>query len=277
MNRVMIVAVAATVCVSTLNCAKRSAPVLVPAPAVAPVARPVPADAPSLQDQIGRLRALQEAVKTRLLAVPPDEQTRLADFLKLPDTGLVKLLPRGKYDDTIVGLNGGGAYYSFARLTHEYGYGSDIELQDGRLTCGFAGSDYGYFLRLGDVPIAKAAAVAGAPPPEWAPPEAAERWGELWRDVPVENRVLWGREARELQRNPQGAMERGVPAQPGNTYLLRSVSPTRSDILVAFRVERAFEEDGSILISWKVLKDFPVANPRGLPLEAMKRNRGMPR
>ena len=56
----------------------------------------------------------------------------------------IKLLPRGKYPDTAVGIREAGAYYSFTRKTHEYNYGSDIELTgDGRFSVGFAGGDHG--------------------------------------------------------------------------------------------------------------------------------------
>jgi len=52
-----------------------------------------------------------------------------------------------------VSIRGGGAYYSFARLTHEYGFGSDIALESGYLCVGFAGFDYGMLLNLGNVPL----------------------------------------------------------------------------------------------------------------------------
>jgi hypothetical protein len=247
MKRVLTVLAVTAVCCAALNCAQRPTP--------------APSNVPSLAEQIEQLRRLQDAVNARLLTPPDDERQRLAEFLKQPDTGLIKLLPRGKYDDVVVGSRGGGAYYSFTRRTHEYGYGSDIELQNDRLTCGFAGADYGYFLPLGDVPIERAAdIVAGAEPPNWVPREATRRWGEFWGNVPVNGMIARERDFQDFTRDGKG-----VPATPGNAYLLRSVSPQRSDVLVAFRVERAFEDDGSILISWKLLKEFVVPNLPGVP------------
>src|SRR5688500_19437286 len=64
----------------------------------------------------------------RLLAVPREERELHADFLSQSDTGLIRLLPRGVYDKQL-SLRGGGAYYSFDVRTHEYNYGSDIQLQ----------------------------------------------------------------------------------------------------------------------------------------------------
>lgn len=226
-----------------------------------------PTTSPSLQQQMAELRALQEKVQEQLLAVPPEDQQRLADLLKQPDTGLIKLLPREMYD-RVIHIRGGGAYYSFFLKTHEYGHGSDIELQQHRLSCGFAGNDYGYFLPLGDVPIEKAATVAAAAP-DWAPPEAASRWPEFFNAEPVTYDVIREREAQAFRRNPDMLPERGVPDAPGNTYLLRSVSSYRSDVLVVFRVERKFEEDGSLLLSWKLLKRFPVVDR----VEEMRRRR----
>jgi hypothetical protein len=65
-------------------------------------------------------------------------------------------------------IRGGGAYYSFTRLTHEYGLGSDIELQpvptndfvappiaEYDFLTGFAGADYGFIVTLGNVPLEK--------------------------------------------------------------------------------------------------------------------------
>jgi hypothetical protein len=221
----------------------------------APTASRPAAAEPSLKEQMAQLEALQTAIQQKLLAVPAEDQHRLAKFLQQPDTGLIKLLPRETYD-RVLRIRGGGAYYSFARRDHEYGHGSDIELQQGRLSCGFAGGDYGYFVALGDVPIEKAATVAAAAAPQWAPAEAAARWQEFWSDVPVDSDTIREREMDAWQRNRGVPFVRGVSARPSSTFLLRSVSPARADVLVAFRVERGFENDGSVLISWKLLKKF---------------------
>jgi len=50
-------------------------------------------------------------------------------------------------------LRGGGAYYSFSLLTHEYNYGSDLSLERGQFRVGFAGADYGFLTNLGDVSL----------------------------------------------------------------------------------------------------------------------------
>src|ERR1044071_7479247 len=105
-------------------------------------------------------RAELATLEKRFLSPTEEDRATYAEFLRQPNTGLIRLLPREKYDpDTqrdkpkTVTIRGGGAYYSFARLTHEYGYGSDIELDQNTLTSGFAGADYGMLVSLGDVPL----------------------------------------------------------------------------------------------------------------------------
>ena len=83
-----------------------------------------------------------------LLAPPQGAVAQHAAFLAQPDTGLVRLLPREKFDGKLA-VRGGGAYYSFAHLVHEYNYGSDIGLEQGRLGVGFAGASYGFLFDLG--------------------------------------------------------------------------------------------------------------------------------
>jgi len=47
------------------------------------------------------------------MAVPDDIQAKYADFLKLPETGIVKLMPRGMHNDVMPSRMEDGAYYSF--------------------------------------------------------------------------------------------------------------------------------------------------------------------
>ena len=103
-----------------------------------------------IEDLRARLREREEAF------LSPSEQDRaaLAGLLRQPDTGLIRLLPREEFDGkNKLTIPGGGAYYSFTRLTHEYGLGSDVELQRGELSVGFAGADYGMLANIGPVPL----------------------------------------------------------------------------------------------------------------------------
>jgi len=157
------------------------------------------------------------------------------------------LLPREKFDssrDVRLTIGGGGAFYSFTRLTHEYGQGSDIELEQGNLSTGFAGADYGIMTNIGDTPLENvtidaASFLANHVPADDEPKARIEqrKWGQ--------GTTADGTSYRERQL-----------AKVNSTYLLRSVSYDRSDLLVAFRVVR-IDDDDSVTILWKLLKKYP--------------------
>ncbi len=109
-------------------------------------------DRARLQSEIESLRNQLKARELEFLSPTAEDQAAFARFLLASDTGLIRLLPRPESDSqSKLSIRGGGAYYSFARLTHEYGYGSDIELQNGYFSVGFAGANYGLFAVLGDI------------------------------------------------------------------------------------------------------------------------------
>src|SRR5687767_7418576 len=114
-----------------------------------------PHEAVSLGPRAGETRRRAASLTKedrRLLAAPREDEELHADFLSQSDTGLIRLLPRGVYDKQL-SLRGGGAYYSFDVRTHEYNYGSDIQLQRGDFLVGFAGADFGFMVALGDAPL----------------------------------------------------------------------------------------------------------------------------
>jgi uncharacterized protein (TIGR03437 family) len=208
----------------------------------------------ALQNQIknttdpGQLAALQEQLRTKeaiFLSPAQEDFAAHADFLKQPDTGLIRIMPREGFDGTL-STRGGGAYYSFIRLTHEYGYGSDLELQRGEFSVGFAGADFGFLVSLGvaelgsvtlEHPGVKYLATFASPTSE---PEARE----------------------QQRRSSAGFQENGifyrrrVAATVGATYAVRSVGYRGSDALIAFRATRQ-DNDGSLILVWKLLKWFP--------------------
>ena len=159
-------------------------------------------------------------------------------------------MPRGVYDWRTYGtekhlkLRGGGAYYSFFYLSHEYGYGSDIELDHNKFTVGFAGG-YGMLVRIGDVSL-----------------------NDVSLESPSIDFIANYRPARtapdlrcELKRFQGGVEVDGLvyrsslPVEVNSTYLLRSISYGRSDLLVAYRVTRQ-DSDGSVILAWKLLNQY---------------------
>ena len=203
-----------------------------------------------LLKQIEAKRADLAVLENKLLAPSGEDKAAFAEFLKQEDTGLIRLLPREQYDETpnkmTLTVRGGAAYYSFARLTHVYGYGSDIELQQGYLSVGFAGADYGIILRSGAASL---------------------------DEVSLEHPSAFFLTAYKAANNePQARVEQRrfgngdtidgikygnrVKAEVGMTYVLRSINYHESDVLVALKVVRQ-DTDGSLIIAWKLLKKFP--------------------
>ena len=189
-------------------------------------------------------------VKKGLLAPSVQDRADHAAFLREKNTGLIKLLPRELYDSRTyhtekrLNAKGGGAYYSFFYLSHEPGYGSDIEFAHNRFTVGFAGG-YGMLVRIGDVLLndisldsANAKFIARYRPARSMPDLRCEL--KRFQDgVEVDGLVY---------RN-------SLPVEVNSTYLLRSISYGRSDLLVAFRVTRQ-DNDGSVILAWKLLNQY---------------------
>jgi hypothetical protein len=175
------------------------------------------------------------------LLVPSDEdRAAYAAFLRQPDTGIIRLIPRENK------LTIGGSFYSFSRLTHDYGYGSDISLEQDSLSVGFAGADFGMLTNLGDVPLEDVVLeqptlrfLASYEPPHREP------------DARLEQRRVsdgWTLEGISYRNR--------LPVEVKSTYLLRSINYDRADVFVAFKVVRK-EVDRSVVIVWKLLKKYP--------------------
>jgi len=196
--------------------------------------------------EIESLRAQIKAKESALLSPSKEDRRAHADFLLQPGTGLVRLLPREKWDGKL-STRGGGAYYSFTRRTHEYGHGSDISLEQNALSVGFAGANFGFMADIGDVPIEL---VSGET-------EGVRYMASFQTPSPEPD-------ARKAQRQfGGGGLQTGqwtykdrMPVNVGSTYVLRSVNYESSDVLVAFRVVRK-DSDGSVVLLWKMLQEFP--------------------
>jgi hypothetical protein len=196
-----------------------------------------------------RIESLREQIQAKervFLAPSPEDLAAFAEFLLLPDTGLARLMPREKYDGNLL-IRGGGSYYSFTRLTNEYGYGSDIELQQGRLTTGFAGADFGFLTALGDVSLESVTAehpgvryLAEFITPSTEPEARAQQ-----------RRAGTGFEVEGL------TYRSWLPATLETTYALRAVNYGGSDVLVILRTTRQ-DTDGSLILVWRILRKFPV-------------------
>ena len=207
----------------------------------------------ALRDRIQAKRTELAALEKQFLEPTDADRTQFATLLAQPSTGLIRLLPRETFDASVVKdktttleTRGGGAYYSFKRLTHEYGYGSDIELASNYLSVGgFGGYSYGMLLKLGDIGLEDLTSQLPAVRTllEYAPARTEA-------DARAEHRKFGA------GADMQGFMFKSrLPLEIDTTYLLRSLNYPDSDIVVGFRVVRK-DSDGSIIGAFKVLKEF---------------------
>lgn len=201
--------------------------------------------------QVAMLEGQLKVKETIFLQPDQADFAANAAFLAQPDTGLIRILPREKFDG-VLSTRGGGAYYSFVRLVHEYGFGSDLSLQQDSFSVGFAGADFGFLVLLGatdlnsvtmEHPGVKYPATFAAP--------------------------LVEAEARQqYQRGGQGFTENGffyrssLSKTLNATYALRSIGYGDSDVLIVFRLVRE-DTDGSLILQWKLLRWFSTPQLNG--------------
>jgi hypothetical protein len=204
--------------------------------------------------QIEAKRAELSALEELFLSPSEEDRAAHADFLRLPDTGLIRILSREMYESetykdnkkTIV-IRGGGAYYSFTGRTHEYSSTTDIGLERGELRAGFAGANYGMLTSLGDVLLENvsletpAAQALASHNPATEEPQARVEQRRASDGATIEGTTYRNR----------------LTLKVNSTYLVRSINYDASDALAAFRVVR-IDNDNSAIILWKLLKKYPI-------------------
>jgi len=205
-----------------------------------------------LLDEITASRNELQGLEQQFLAVSESDRAAYANLLAEPDTGMFRLLPREKFDsetykknEKTITMKGGGAYYSFSTKAHDYNSNPDISLDHDQLSAGFAGLDYGMLAKIDGISLRELSAehpyvtsIIKYEPPSNEPAIRNEQ-----------RRFAMGTVIDDV------SLKHSVPAEPNTTYLLRSISYSRSDILVGLRVVRR-DTDGSLIIAWKLLKNF---------------------
>lgn len=201
-----------------------------------------------------QVRLLTEQLKQlerTFLAPSREDVQHFADFLKQPNTGVLRLMPRERFEGTLA-TRGGGAFYSFIRQEHEYGWGSDLLLERDRLRATFVVRHIGWLTTLN------------------VPPQAVtlETPGVAWLNAftPPLDEVGAEQQSRAAQ---QGVQEGGFtygyyqPAELGRTYAMRAVKYRDSDLLVVFQLYRR-DADGSLIVPWKLLRRYPTPQLNGV-------------
>lgn len=192
-----------------------------------------------------------QQLEKQLLAPSNEDLETYAKFLSESETGLTRLLPREIYDsakhpEKRMTIHGGGSYFSFTRLTHEYGWGTQIGLEQGHLKTSFAGADYGMIADLGQISLDAlndehpAVRFLSAYQPAAYEPQARSEYQRFGTGVDIDGIIYKTR----------------LAAVVNNSYVLRGIHYSDSDVLVVFRVVRK-DSDGSITILWKLLREYP--------------------
>jgi hypothetical protein len=204
------------------------------------------------------------AAEKLLLTPSPELQEQFSEFLQLPDTGLIRMYPPGRrrvisVTDLATGRRPGfGRYaslYSFTKEKHGNGLNGYVDprlgwaellLFNGRFITGFNGEALGVLVALGDVPLETVTSdsdgvtgLANITPP-----------ADYFEAVGLSRR---NRAGFALDKFRYGS---SLPVSENMTYVLRSTSNKRADILVGFRVVRV-DENGSLTMIWRKLKAYP--------------------
>jgi hypothetical protein len=207
-------------------------------------------DRASMLREIQELRSRLNKLEEGFLAPSQKDRGDYSEFLRGADTGLFRLLPREDFDkpDRLT-IRGGGAYYSFSDRNNEYANGTDIELQQGNLSVGFAGANYGMIATLGEISLEEVTLDT---------PTVALLASHVPPTLLSEARVEQRRVGEGFELGPFQYRNR-IHATVNSSYVLRSVNYHNSDVLVAIRVLRK-DSDGSLVLAWKLLKKYSVPN-----------------
>ncbi len=183
----------------------------------------------------------------KLMAPPTELKNAYKEFLKQPNSGLLRLFVYGAYNRKIY-FSGEGAFYSFARKTYQGASDADIGLGKGIFQ---NDANIGLMVNLGDVNIEEVTLVTNG----------VSFLANLVAPKDVNEQF-------ELRSKSFKGFKEGsyfycnqLPVVFGKTYIVRSIKNRESDVLTAFRVVKQ-DNDGSVILLWKELKKFARPNIR---------------
>lgn len=213
-------------------------------------------------EKFNDLKSQAEIQEKRILS--PDRED--VEKARQENVNIFRILPRETYDKGLFTTRGGGAYYSFYFKIPDFGYGSDISLEQNNLSV----SNYGLLADLGEISL-----------------------NEITKESPSANSIINYQKVKdtnsvyqdfetlhyqELKTN-ETIFKARLPVTVGHTYLVRSINADYYDILVAFKVQRK-DSDGSLVIFWKPIEQFETPHrstsekTQSSDMEILKRTKG---
>jgi RNA polymerase sigma-70 factor (ECF subfamily) len=221
--------------------------------AVASTEPAIDLDGRSVPELFELAAAAQSLLRERLLSVPPEIAALAPQLPPGARGGVARILERAHYggrQPNVVGIRGGGAYYSFTKEGHSYDREPQLALEQSRLSSGFWGG--GLVIDLGALDWTELSKRRPAIPESLVP-----AWELITREVePLDDAGRAALLAQLREQHAQGARSVAV----GRTYVLRTIAPGTYDVLVALRVI-ASDEHG-VCFCWQLLREWPVAVQR---------------
>jgi hypothetical protein len=220
----------------------------------------------------------------KLLTVSAEELQKHQAFLRQPDTGLFKLLTIDelrlaihdvKAQQAFPHLVGLGAFFSFAKRTHNADEWAQIRWKDGafhpaytemkRTTVVSSGgmaqsfaytSGYGFavFTALGNVALEEVTLQQSA----------VQALTALMPATQYQDFIHQVQQARAGFQIASHRYQSSIPARADTTYVMRAINYKKADVIVVFRVVQQ-DADGSLHILWRQLKTFSPAELKGKP------------
>ena len=225
-----------------------------------------------VNEQIRNLYRKPNKKEAELLIPRIEDQRKYADFLQQPNTGLVKLMPDlgcGENPKVLVvsevctqyTMPGGGSAYSFRKETYRIWRLADLLHKDGIIHAIGARSQ-GILVTLGDVPLENVSLKT----------EGVKFLTDFVPETEFEEAKKQNRQFLEGIRQGAFYYRKALRAVEDSTYVFRSVAyrgkfyrsvrgvvyneldfDKRRDVIVAFRIVRQDESNGSITLLWKEL------------------------
>lgn len=217
-------------------------------------------------DQLRRAEYRMSPADKKFLAPSLEDRSAYADFLRQPDTGILRLVPSA--EGRVVNVNdldkkkppvlynGAASCYSFSKTRYNCDHWAEMSLKDGLFGSGFADESLGLLVNLGDVPVESVTLQTAG----------VSQLAALAAPGDYDSAVNQHKQNSTGFKLSSYTFRASLPAEINATYALRSINYHRTDALVLFRVIRR-DADGVVTLVWKRLRTGAPPELKGEPKE----------